>query len=180
MTMRAAVLIVVVVASACGGDDPLMATFTSRVVQLDSCRKVGDGDEGCARQEIIAERRFTIIETDPGIYWLHGLPRDGVPDRAILGSDDNVGGFLFVDERRSVNSQTLCELTTRTELSLTIDPDAIDLVGTNECVALLGRSTDIVSSSAACDQNVPAQAVVQTVRRRFERPAPGGLCASGQ
>jgi len=158
------------------GDELLTATFTSRIVQLDSCRRVGEGSEGCVRAEQLAERRLTILETEPGVFWLYGLPRDGVPERAILGSNDSEGGFLFVDQRVQTNSVTRCELTTRTELSLAVDPTAVDRVGVDACVGLVGRSVDTTSSSADCDTNVPPQAVVQTVRRRFEPPAPDGLC----
>jgi hypothetical protein len=160
------------------GDELLLATFTSRVVQLDACRRVGEGSEGCVRAESLAERRLTIMETDPGAYWLYGVPRDGAPERAILGSNDSAGGFLFVDERVQSNSVTGCELITRSTLSLAIDPAAAgEAVGVDDCVGLLGRSVDTISQSAACDVNVPPQAIVQTVRRRYELPGPDGLCA---
>jgi hypothetical protein len=163
------------VAVGCG--DPLFqGTFTSRVVQLETCRVVGEGSEGCTRAEQFAERRFDIVEVEEGLFWLYGLPRDGVADRAILGSADAQGGFLFVDERRQENSVSGCVLTTRTSVSLTIDPDGVDKVGSDPCVALLGRSVDTVTASPACDTNVPAQQVIQIVRRRFEALGPESTC----
>lgn len=164
--------------SSCGPEPLLVATFTSRIVQLDSCRIVGEGSEGCVRSEQIAERRLDLVEVEPGLFWLYGLPRDGVADRAILGSRDSAGGFLFVDERVQTNSVSGCELTTRTSVNLTIDPARVDDVGVDSCVSLLGRSVDTVVSSPACDVNVPAQQVVQTVRRRFEALGLESLCGA--
>lgn len=154
--------------ASCGGEPLLVATFTSRIVQLDACRIVGEGSEGCVRREEIAERRLDLVEVEPGLFWLYGLPRDGVTDRAILGSRDSEGGFLFVDERTQTNTVTGCELVTRVSVNVAIDPERAAEVGTDTCVALVGRSVETVVASPACDTNVPAQQVVQTVRRRFE------------
>ena len=157
--------------------DPLFeVTFTSRIVQLETCRVVGDGSEGCVRTEQFAERRLDLVEAEAGTFWLYGLPRDGVPDRAILGSQDSEGGFLFVDERRQENSVSGCVLTTRTTISLKIDVDGADDVGVDPCVALVGRSVDTVTASPACDTNIPAQQVMQIVRRRFEPLGPESTC----
>lgn len=162
--------------AACGGEPLLIAAFTSRIVQLDACRIVGDGSEGCVRSEQIAERRLDLVEVEPGLFWLYGLPRDGVPDRAILGSRDSEGGYLFVDERIQENSVSGCSLTTRTSVNLAIDPERAADAGVDPCVALVGRSVDTVVASPACDTNVPAQQVVQTVRRRFEPLGPESAC----
>ncbi len=160
-----------------GCTDPLFeASFTSRIVQLETCRVVGDGTEGCVRAEQLAERELDVVEVEPGTFWLYGLPRDGVPDRAILGSRDAEGGFLFVDERRQENSVSGCVLTTRTTISLKIDPEGADAAGSDPCVALIGRSVDKVTASPACDTNIPAQQVIQIVRRRFEPLGPESSC----
>jgi hypothetical protein len=168
-------VLVSLVGGGCGAP-LLVATFTSRIVQLETCRTVGDGTEGCVGSEQIAERRLDLVEAEPGLFWLYGLPRDGVADRAILGSRDNAGGFLFVDEREQQNSATGCVLTTRVTVSLAVEDGRADDVGVNACVSLVGRSVDIVSASAACDDNVPPQQVVQTIRRRFEALGPDTTC----
>lgn len=171
-------LVVAGVAAGCGGDPLLVATFTSRIVQLDACRTVGEGTEGCARREEIAERRLDLVEVEPGLFWLYGLPRDGVADRAILGSRDSEGGFLFVDERTQTNSVSGCELVTRVTVNVAIDPERVADVGADPCVALVGRSVETVVASPACDTNVPAQQIVQTVRRRFEPVGADSTCGA--
>jgi hypothetical protein len=168
-------VLMLVTLSGCG-DPPLVASFTSRIVQLETCRTVGEGSEGCVASEQIAERRLDIVEAEPGLFWLYGLPRDGVADRAMLGSRDNAGGFLFVDEREQQNTASGCVLTTRVTVSLAVEEGRAADVGANSCVALVGRSVDTVTSSAACDQNVPPQQVVQTIRRRFEALGPDTTC----
>jgi hypothetical protein len=179
MTRLVAILSAVIVAG-CGGDPLLVATFTSRIVQLDTCRTVGEGSEGCVRREEIAERRLDLVEVEPGLFWLYGLPRDGVTDRAILGSRDSEGGFLFVDERTQTNSVTGCELVTRVSVNVLIDPERVADAGLDPCVALVGRSVETVVASPACDSNVPAQQVVQTVRRRFEPVGVDSTCGAAE
>lgn len=162
----------------CGGEPLLVATFTSRIVQLDACRTVGEGTEGCVRREQFTERRLDLVEVEPGLFWLYGLPRDGVNDRAILGSRDSEGGFLFVDERTQTNSVSGCELVTRVTVNVAIEPERSTEVGTDPCIALVGRAVETVVASPACDTNVPAQQVVQTVRRRFERLGADSTCGT--
>jgi len=176
--IRLLAILSAVIVAGCGGDPPLVATFTSRIVQLDACRTVGEGTEGCVRREEIAERRLDLVEVEPGLFWLYGLPRDGVTDRAILGSRDSEGGFLFVDERTQANSVSGCELVTRVSVNVAIDPERAADVGVDPCVALVGRSVETVVASPACDTNVPAQQVVQTVRRRFEPVGADSTCGT--
>ena len=170
MSMRVAALLMVVASSVgCGGEERLAAAFTSRIVQLETCRTVGDGAEGCSRTEQFAERNLELVEVETDTFWLYGVPRDGVPDRAIIGTRDSAGGFLFVDERTQTNSTTTCAVVTRVEISLQIEEGREADVGIDPCIALVGRSVDTVSSSIGCDATgVPAQPVVQTVRRRYE------------
>lgn len=162
----------------CGGDPLLVATYTSRIVQLDACRTVGEGTEGCVRREEFAERRLDLVEVEPNVLWLYGVPRDGVSDRAILGSRDAAGGFLFVDEKTQTNSASGCELVSRVSISVAIDPARADDSGVDPCVALVGRSVETTVASPACDTNVPAQQVVQTVRRRYEPLGPDATCGA--
>lgn len=173
MSARVAVLSMFLLAtslsSACGGEELLSAAFTSRIVQLETCRAVGGGAEGCSRTEQFAERNLELVEVEPDVLWLYGVPRDGVADRAIIGTRDTQNGFLFVDERTQTDTATTCEVVTRVEISLQIEVGREADVGVDSCVALVGRSVDTISSSIGCDSTgVPAQAVVQTVRRRYE------------
>lgn len=157
-----------VVGSAGCGDAPLRATFTSRVVQLETCRAVGDAPEGCARDEVIAELRTDLVEVDDDTFWLYGLRRGGVDDRAVLGTRDADDGFLFVDEFTERDGVTGCSVTTSLELSLAVDPERVGDVG-DDCVSLVGRQITTTTSSVECDAaNVPPQAVVRTVRQRWE------------
>ncbi len=162
--------------SACG-DELLLASFTSRVVQLEACRTVGSGAEGCSRNEVVAERQLDLVEVEPDVLWLYGVPRNGAADRSILGTRDTAGGFLFVDESTQRDGATGCAVTTRVELSLAFEQGRELDVGSDDCIALVGRSVDTVLSTAACDAvNLPAQPVRQIIRRRFEPIDPTSTC----
>lgn len=154
------------------GEEPLRASFTSRVVQRDSCRVVGDRPEVCTRDEAFTDVRLRIVERDDGLVWLYGLPRGGVSDRAILGTRDTSGGFLFVDEMSQENNASGCSLRSRLEIAVAIDPEAdAGRVGQDACIALLGRETEVVASSAGCDNvNVPPLPSTLILRRRWEAP----------
>ncbi len=162
--------------AACGRE-LLTAPFTSRIVQLETCRTVGEGAEGCSRTEQFAERDLDLVEVEPDVLWLYGVSRDGVANRAIIGTRDTVGGFLFIDERTQTNTASTCTIVTRTELSLKIEPGREADVGSDPCIALVGRSVDTTASSSGCDSaGVPPQAIVQTVRRRYEALDAASTC----
>lgn len=159
--------------------DPLIATFTSRVVQLEVCKASGEGPEGCTRDEVIAEQRNDLVEAEADTFWLYGIPRGGVNDRAVLGSRDDVGGFLFVDETTQRDRTSGCVVKARLELSIAIPTDRIDDVGSDDCISLVGRQTDTTEATAECDQiGVPPQPSTRTVRRRWETLAPTTTCGS--
>lgn len=161
---------------ACGGEPPLVAEFTSDVVQLDTCRLVGDDDrERCVRDEVTSTLKVTVIEDDFDRLWLLGVPREGEDDRRILGTRDSAGGFLFEERTGTENAETGCDLDTHIQLSLSIDPDATaEQIGADPCVALLGRETRTVTTSAGCDDiNDPPARIVRINRRRWE---PAGDC----
>ncbi|MDP2340677.1 MAG: hypothetical protein Q8O67_06955 [Deltaproteobacteria bacterium] len=176
--MRAFVVVVVVAFCGCA-EDPLIATFTSRVVQLETCKSTGDGAEGCTREELVAELRNDVVEADDDTFWLYGLPRGGVADRAVLGTRDTLGGFLFVDATTQTDRSSGCVLSTRLELSLSIPVDRIDDVGADDCISLVGRQLETTSTTAECDQtSVPPQPISRTVRRRWEPLAPTTTCGA--
>ena len=161
-----------VVALACAGCGPnlLDATFTSRVVQHETCKVVGDRPEVCTREESTVDVRVRVVERPGDNAWLYGIPRGGVSDRAILGSKDSIGGWVFVDEVVQTNAGSGCTLDDRLEIALVIDPAAA-AVGTDPCSDLLGRETETTQSSAGCDVvNVPPLATTLTARRRWEKP----------
>jgi hypothetical protein len=163
----------------CAADDPLTATFTSRVVQLEACRVVGGTDEGCEKDEEFAELRVDLMQVDDDTWWLYGVPRAGIEGGAMLGSRDSEGGLLFVAESRQTNSTSGCALTVRTQLSLRVDPEREDEVG-DPCVSLVGRQVDETSSSPECDDvGVPPQAVIRIVRRRWEPLDATSTCGQG-
>lgn len=156
--------------SGCGGDERLVATFTSRVVQLDSCRTVGDRPETCTESELFADLSVDLVEASDDTFWLYGVMRDGVNDRAILGSRDSAGGFLFVDERQRVNAENGCTLEQRLSISLRY-PDGVtdNNAADDPCAGLVGRQLETSTSSAACDTvNVPALPVQEVSRKRWE------------
>jgi hypothetical protein len=175
---RSLAVVVVVVVAGCA-DEKLIATFTSRVVQHETCKSSGDGPEGCTRDEVIAELRNDVVEADEDTFWLYGLPRGGVADRAILGTRDNVGGFLFIDATSQTDRSSGCVLATQLELSLAIPVDRIDDVGADDCVSLVGRQIETTTTTAECDQSsVPPQPISRIVRRRWETLSPTSTCGA--
>lgn len=168
---RALALSLLVGAGSCA-KEPLVATFTSEVVQRDSCRVVGDGPETCTRDEGLALLRVTLVELDDGRVWLHGVPSGGDPDTSILGTRDAEGGFLFYAEQEQENAETGCVLTTTKELALAVDENVTEAsVGTDPCVPLVGREIETTTTSAACDDvHDPPQAIVRVARRRWQAP----------
>jgi hypothetical protein len=154
------------------GQEPVDGTFTSRVVQHEACRVVGDRPETCTREEVLLDLRVRLVERDDKNVWLYGIPRGGVSDRAILGSRDTEGGFVFVDEVSQENQASRCVLTDRLELTLAIDPEAdLQRVGTDPCIALVGRETATTTQTAGCDRvNNPPLEQTFAARRRWERP----------
>ncbi len=153
------------------GDPPLRATFTSRVVQHETCRVVGDRPEVCTRDERTDDVRVRLVEQEDDNLWLYGIMRGGVPDRAILGSLDAEGGYLFIDEVARESDQSGCTVTDRIELALEIPPDVdTDAIGVDSCVPLLGHETEVTQSSAGCDTvNDPPLAQALIARRRWEQ-----------
>lgn len=152
------------------GDDPLLrATFTSRVVQLESCKSIGDAPEGCARDEAISELRVDLVEADSDAVWVYGVRRNSVDDRAVLGTRDQQGGFLFVDESVENDAASGCQLTSRLQLSLAVDPERVGDEGSDDCIALVGREVETTTTSPECDAaSVPPQQIVRTLRLRWE------------
>lgn len=170
--MRAALLLTLTVLCSSCGEPPLAAAFTSRVVQRDICRIIGTRPEVCTREEATTDVRVRLLEREDERFWLLGIPRNGVSDRAMLGTRDSRGGFLFVDELINENDATGCVLSERIEVSLAVDEAAApDAIGTDPCVALLGRETEVTITSAACDSvNEPPLDSTLTARRRWEKP----------
>jgi len=165
------------VAAGCGPDEGLLlATFTSDVVQLDTCRLVdGDDRELCTREDISLRLRVTLLEEREDRVWIQGVPLAGENDRRILGTRDTAGGFLFVYEREQENRESGCTINTEVQLSLRVDDEADpEAVGVDDCVALVGREERRVRSSAECDEvNAEQEASTRIIRRRWQ-PAP--LC----
>lgn len=157
--------------ASCGPPAPFVATFTSEVVQRESCRRLGDATrESCTRDELVQELRVSLIEDEGERALLAGVPREGDSDRALVGTRDSAGGWLFIDERVQRNEASGCTLTERIQLSLRVSPDAPeDDIGLDECIALVGREERTFATSAACD-NVgdPPQAAVRILRRRWQ------------
>jgi hypothetical protein len=151
---------------------PLNAAFTSRVLQREACRVLGDRPEVCTREEAATDIRVRLVERDDGLIWLHGVPRGSAGDRSLLGTRDDDGGFLFTDLIVQENDISSCALADRLEISIAIDPAADPaLIGDNACVALLGRETRVTTSSAGCDLvNNPPLASQLIQRRRWEAP----------
>jgi hypothetical protein len=170
-------LVVVTLASVAAslgcGDAPILATFTSTVVQHETCNVVGDRPEVCTREESSIDLRVRVVEREDDIVWLYGVDRGGASDRAILGTRDADGGFLFIDDLVQENDVSDCTLAQHREISLTIDPEAkADDVGTNPCVALVGRDVETTSASAGCDEiNEPPTTSTVIARRRWQAPA---------
>lgn len=174
--MRSIVLSLVLLASACGGEpEEIVATFTSDVVQRETCRVTGDSDREACTREIVTNRvRVTLVEDEQERVWMTGLTRQGVPGRSLLGTRDQLGGYLFYDELVQTNGETGCVLTEALTLSLKVDDDAeAGDVGVNDCVALVGRENRFTTTSPECDDvNDPPAEITRIVRRRWE-PAAG-------
>lgn len=168
---RLLLLLAIAVPPGCA-QEPLVGTFTSEVVQRDTCRVVGDGPETCTRDEGLSLLRVTLVEVDDGRIWLHGLPHDGDPDTSVLGTRDAEGGFLFVTETVQRNAETGCVLTSRRELALRVDEGALaEAVGEDPCVPLIGRETESTTTSAPCDAiHDPPEQIVRIARRRWQKP----------
>jgi hypothetical protein len=154
------------------GDEQLNAAFTSRVVQREVCRVVGGRPEVCEREEATFDVKVQLVERDDDHAWLYGIPRGGVSDRAIFGTKDSRGGYLFVDEIVQENTASGCVLSERLEISIAVDEAApAESVGTDPCVALVGRETEVTFTSAGCDDvNVPPLDSTLIARRRWEKP----------
>lgn len=168
---RVALLIVVALGASCG-EEQLIAAFTSRVVQRDVCRVVGARPEVCTREEATIDVRVRLVERENERFWLYGIPRNGVSDRAILGTRDSRGGFLFVDEVVQENDASGCVLTERIEISIAVEDNApAESIGTDPCLSLVGRETEVTVTSLECDSvNEPALESTLTARRRWEKP----------
>ncbi len=154
------------------GPDRIDATFTSRVVQHETCKTVGDHPQVCTREESVTDERVRLVERDDQNVWLYGIPRNGVSDRAILGTRDSAGGYLFVDQVVQENSSSTCTLTDRLEISISVDPDAsTDKIGSDPCISLLGRENESTDSSPGCDNvDEPPVKTVLVANRRWEKP----------
>lgn len=171
MSRASAVLCVLAFGASCG-PPPLVAAFTSRVVQRDVCRVIGTRPEVCTREEASIDVRVRLVERADERIWLYGIPRNGVSDRAILGTRDSRGGFLFVDEVVQENDGSGCTLTERIEISIAVeDGVAPESIGSDPCVALVGRETEVTVTSLECDSvNEPPVVSTLTARRRWEKP----------
>ncbi len=161
--------------SGCGEPEDVVATFTSDVVQRETCRVTGDAErEACTREVVTQRVRVTLVEDQEQRVWMTGLTRQGAPGRALLGTRDQTGGYLFFDETRQTNADTGCVLSESLTLALRLDEDAeAGDVGVDDCVALVGRENRFTTTSAECDDvNDPPAEITRVVRRRWE-PADG-------
>jgi len=148
---------------ACGAE-PLVQTFTSDIVQRRSCEQVGDRSEVCVPNEFTQQVRVTLVEGEQERVTLSGVPLLGISDRTIYGSRDNLGGYLFENVQRSVNTTSGCEVIRTTTLSLVVGSENA------ECTPLEGRETQVTEVSPECDDvRVEPLAEVRTLRRRWER-----------
>ncbi len=154
------------------GQEPLNASFTSRVVQRDVCRVVGGRPEVCEREEASLDVKVQIVELEDDHVWLYGIPRNGASDRAIFGTRDSRGGFLFTDEIEQENENSGCVLRNSLEISIAIEETApLESIGVDPCIPLVGRETEVTFTSAGCDDvNVPPLDSTLTARRRWEKP----------
>lgn len=155
------------------GDAQVHASFSSRVVQHEICHVIGDRPEVCTRDERTDDLRVRVVEQADDNVWLYGIPRGGVPDRAILGSYDEDGDLLFIDEILRESDDSGCSVTDRIEISLEIPADTDpSTIGVDPCVPLVGRETEVTLSSAGCDTvNDPQLTDALIARRRWE-PVP--------
>lgn len=171
--MKRALVLLVLVVAACGGDpEETVATFTSDVVQRETCRVTGDSErEACTREIVTTRVRVTLVEDREQRVWMTGLSRQGVPGRSLLGTRDQLDGYLFYDELVQRNADNGCVLSEEITLSLKVDTDAAsEDVGVNDCVALVGRENRFTTTSPECDDvNDPPQQITRVVRRRWQR-----------
>ena len=181
MSARAVVVVIsvgVALLAACGPppEEGLIGTFTSDIVQRDTCRvfTAADGEETelCTEDDVTQTLTVSLLEDDEARVWLVGIPRGGESNRRILGTRDSKGGFLFSARETQRNTTTGCYSNTVIELSLRIDDlSAPHLRGVDPCVALTGRETRRFTTSAECDDvNDPPRAVTRVNRKRWERP----------
>lgn len=172
MNARISVLAALLFVVACGGpEDLLVATFTSDVVQRDTCRILGDDDrELCSRDESVSRLTVNLVEDDDDRVWISGIALEGESDRRLLGTRDAEGGFLFVDETRETNTATSCTFTRTLLLSLKIEEGVTEeQAATDVCTALVGRETRTFATSVECDDvNEPPVAITRIQRRRWE------------
>ena len=157
----------------CGPEEGLLlATFTSDVIQLDTCRLVeGEDRELCTREDVSLRLRVTLIEEADDRVWIQGVPIDGENDRRILGTRDSEGGFLFSHRITRENQTSGCTIETELSLALRIDAEAsAETIGVDDCVPLLGREERRVHTTLECDDvNDPQEAQTRIIRRRWER-----------
>lgn len=167
------VVLVMPLGLAACGDPQVHASFSSRVVQHEICRVVGDRPEVCTREERTDDLRVRLVEQATDNVWLYGIVRGGVADRAVLGSYDEEVDLLFIDEAVHESDASTCTVTDRIEISLEIPADADpSAIGVDPCVPLVGRETEVTTSSAGCDTvNDPQLAESLIARRRWE-PVP--------
>ncbi|MCP4499486.1 MAG: hypothetical protein GY822_05915 [Deltaproteobacteria bacterium] len=159
--------------SACGGEnEQVIGQFTSQVVQRNTCKVSGDTPESCLREDSTSRVRVTLLEDGFDRAWLAGVEVGGLPSGRILGTRDINGDFLFYDEVVQTNTESGCTLTQDSIFSLAIDPAAeAALIGTDPCIALIGREERITTSSAECDDiNDPSVQIQRIIRRRWETP----------
>jgi hypothetical protein len=170
--VKVSAVLVALMASIGCGPEPLNASFTSRVVQRDVCRVVGARPEVCEREEASLDVKVQIVELEDNHVWLYGIPRNGASDRAIFGTKDSRGGYLFSDVIEQENSNSGCVLRNSLEISVVIDEAApAESIGVDPCIPLVGRETEVTFSSAGCDDiNVPPLDSTLTARRRWEKP----------
>ena len=154
------------------GPPPLDATFTSRVVQHDTCKTVGARPQVCTKEEANTDVRVHLVEREDDNVWLYGVPRGGVSDRAVLGSRDAPHGFLVVDTTTTSNAGSGCVVVSRLEIALAVSADVDPKkVGVDPCVPLVGRENETTTSSPGCDAvNQPPQQTVLVANRRWEKP----------
>ena len=152
-------------------DDRLVATFTSDVVQRDTCRILGDSDrELCTRDESIQRLTVNLVEDEHDRVWISGIVLEGESDRRLLGTRDSEGGFLFVDETVETNTSTACTFTRTLLLSLKLEDGVTEEAAMGDvCSALVGRELRTFTTSLECDDvNDPPVEITRINRRRWE------------
>lgn len=158
------------------GPSTTYTNFTSTAVQFNDCKIVGNSPEVCTRNEVSGVMSLQLVENNDGVLLLHGYSSGDGVERQLVGSYDSEDGYLFVEKAQQVNSNTGCILDERLELSLHIDENApASLIGTDACVALVGRETRTSITSEQCDTiNTPPQKITRIVRRRWQADAECG------